>query len=139
MATKDESEYFIDVEVMGSQVWATTSESIARIDSTNGRIAARIDPGECLPSAIGSDGSSLWIVCPESSLAPRSQLLRIDPETGAIAQKASYDAVLSAISLGGGFIWLSGNEEGPAYHVGAVYKVDPTSLDVVASVSVPDS
>jgi virginiamycin B lyase len=102
------------------------SRSVARVDVQNNRIVAVLPhgPGDS-EGSIAAGGGSVWIVSNN-----RGELLRIDPERNAVAQRISLPAGSHNLLFADGIVWATGNE------TNQLTAVDATTGVILASIPV---
>ena len=79
------------------------------------------------PQSLATDGTVLWLLTETGSVA------RIDPATntvGAGVQTGATDDLSQGISVGANGVWVT------EWNTATLYRVDPTSLEVVATIPV---
>ena len=109
-------------------VWvAEAAVSQARkVDPATGKVVATIDLADAC--GVAADAEDLWITSPATG-----KVVRYDPET--LKERASIEvgAMPFALALEPTAVWVAGEADG-----GTLWRIDPATNKVVASVSVPN-
>jgi hypothetical protein len=120
----------------GDVIWvsvANPAAGLVRIDAASARVVATIPVASVGPAAVGDEGSAagVWAVCcgGETFLGP-SRLVRVDPATNRVAAQVLLDGLPDAVGVGPSGVWVRGA-------AGPVWRIDPASNKVVATVTVP--
>jgi hypothetical protein len=112
----------VQVTVGAGAVWATT---------TAGRRLLRIDPRTTRVTAslsVPADASGVWAVCCGAG-GPGGRLTRVDPG-GRVVKAIRLPGHPQAVGIGPSGVWVRGAE-------GPVWRVDPASNRVVATIRLP--
>jgi sugar lactone lactonase YvrE len=112
----------VQMTVAAGAVWATT---------TAGRRLLRIDPRTTRVTAslsVPADASGVWAVCCGAG-GPGGRLTRVDPG-GRVVKAIRLPGHPQAVGIGPSGVWVRGAE-------GPVWRVDPASNRVVATIRLP--
>lgn len=122
----------------GGRAWAfdggAADREVHEVDPATGRVIQGLDPKYRF--ALGYAFDSLWL------LAGDSEIVRLDPDTGAEIASYQLPSDMTAFTIhgkiggfasAGGYVWLTayrGDPYGPHVTDGALYRIDPASNDI---------
>jgi hypothetical protein len=108
-------------------IWSLTKGTVLRLDPADGHILASIPVPDAGLGSIAVGEGAVWIACCDSGPA---LLLRIDPESNAVADRLNTGQSIASLAVGAGYVWVLGIGEVPFLD-----KVDPATTKVVDSVA----
>jgi branched-chain amino acid transport system substrate-binding protein len=113
---------FPGIVVGGGAVWAINAAgSISRIDPDTGQVVENVDLNA---SALAASGDDVWALVDQSAV-------RIDPRTNRPGQKIEIGSpVPSAIAVGGGYVWVTAEQEG------LLWRIEPGPVRASRSIDV---
>ncbi|HJQ49434.1 MAG TPA: AfsR/SARP family transcriptional regulator [Gaiellaceae bacterium] len=109
------------IAVDSRYVWATRGDELLRIDPKTSAVSGRVTVGT--PTGLTTGGGSVWV----TTLAAR--LLRIDARTAKETDSQAFSSGLASPVYTRGALWL--------LNQGQLQKIDPTTLGVDGTASVP--
>lgn len=124
------SQWVVGVAAGGGGVWASVAgQRVLQLDPTSGRIVARVAVATPARVAVGSAGR-VWAVCCQGG-GPKGAgwLVRLVTGSGEISGRVRLLGQPDAVGVGASGVWIRGP--------GAVWRVDPDRLRVLATVRVP--
>jgi streptogramin lyase len=119
----------VQVTVGAGAVWATTTagRQLLRIDPRTARVTASLSvPAE----AVTADATGVWAVCCGAG-GRGGRLTRVDPG-GRVVKVIRLPGRPQAVGIGPSGVWVRGAE-------GPIWRVDPASNRVVATIRLPAS
>jgi YVTN family beta-propeller protein len=123
-----------DLDFGDGAIWlADGSETLARVSLHGGRITGSTLLG-VIPVAVKVGYGAVWVGVPDPN-RPVLALWRVDPRTVRVTQTITlgsdnnYLASLD-VAIGAGSVWVTN------YEAGTLTRVDPTSLDVIATIKI---
>jgi YVTN family beta-propeller protein len=123
-----------DLDFGDGAIWlADASEVLARVSPHGGRLTGSTQLG-VIPVAVKVGYGAVWVGVPDPN-RPALALWRVDPGTVRVTQTITigrantYLASLD-VALGAGSVWVTN------YQAGTLVRVDPTTLDVIATIKI---
>jgi DNA-binding beta-propeller fold protein YncE len=122
----------IAVDESSGAVWVA-NKRLTRVDPATNRVAAEIpiraDSPEGGADDVAVGEGAVWV-------SSADKLLKVDPETNEVAGMISVGADYSHVAVYGGGVWAlgqSGTPQKPFKPAFRLVRVDPSTMDVVAS------
>ncbi len=122
--------------VGGGAVWgAVAGVGLARIDPQTNEVVATVPIGP-VPASVAVGGGAVWTACcAETSTPGRIMLIRVDPESNRVVARIPLRGSLpAAVGVGPSGVWVVGERLAGQ----RLWRVDPTTNRVSASVALPD-
>jgi hypothetical protein len=108
-------------------VWASVvGEGLLQIDPATARVVARV--AVATPARVAARAGDVWVVCCGPDAAPDAGLVRV--QLGRVLARIALPGPPDAVGVGASGVWVRGT-------TGVVWRVDPGSLRVAATVRPP--
>jgi DNA-binding beta-propeller fold protein YncE len=114
----------VSVAVGEGAVWVAGFDHVSRLDPATGEVVATVRTplvGDYSGVAVGE--GAVWVT------SSRGSLYRIDPATNEVVAELDLGESPTAVTVGGGFVWVSRAAGGP----GDIVRIDPRTDRVVGS------
>jgi len=121
----------VDVAVGAGAVWgAVPGVGLVRVDPATSRVVARVPVGPMWAPVAATD-TGVWVVCcgGERGWAD-GMLVRVDPAANRVAARIRLGGRPTGVAAGPSGIWVAGH--------GRVWRIDPRTGRVAATIAVPD-
>jgi DNA-binding beta-propeller fold protein YncE len=114
----------VAVAVGEGAVWVTGFDEVSRLDPATNEVAGTIrTPGTGDYSSVAVGEGAVWVT------TSRGSLYRIDPATNEVVATLELGESPTAVTVGGGSVWISRAAAGP----GDIVRIDPRTNQVVGS------
>jgi streptogramin lyase len=117
-----------DVAAGGGSVWATqaSSSQATKVDPASGEVTGKISLRDAC--GVAADDTDLWVVSPGMGA-----VARYDPQSTEKRATVAVGAMPFFVAIGPEAVWVAGEADG-----GTLWRVDPATNTVVASIPVPN-
>jgi virginiamycin B lyase len=118
-----------DVAAGAGFVWATqaSSNQATKVDPASGEVLGTISLRDAC--GVAADDKDLWVVSPGSG-----SVVRYDPQSNEERATVTVGANPFFVAIGPEAVWVDGEADG-----GTLWRIDPATNAVVASIPVPDT